>query len=211
MPIILSENIDNQTTIAIWQLTEELPLLFSEINDYLDEAELQYYKKITNINRKKEWLATRILLHNELGRYSKIYYDEFNKPFITSCKSISISHNKSFVAIIFSKNKNVGIDIEEISEKAKKIKNKFLSQEEIKDFSESNSIDNFTLLWSSKETLYKMFGKKELIFKEHIKIHNFDIEKKTKFLGEVKKNGKTIFYNLNYFILNNNIVVWCIK
>ena len=77
-------------------------------------------------------------------------------------KKISISHSKKLVAIIVSELKT-GIDIEIISERVLKVKNKFLSYSDNIDESQ----EDLTIAWSTKECIFKWHQKGNLNFKKN--------------------------------------------
>jgi phosphopantetheinyl transferase len=163
--------------IGIWKLSETVSELENSVFDRLAENEKNEYSKFKSDSRKKEWLATRLLLHKLQNKnyFQVIKYAPTCKPFLDN-EFIGISHSKNFVAIILSQKNNVSIDIEKISERAKKIVNKFLSTEEKKYFDIESQFDT-SLLWSIKETVYKFYGQKQLPFIDGIKIKKFDTQK----------------------------------
>jgi len=207
MPLIFNENLDNE--ILIWEIIEELDYLKQEIFEYLNPDEKKYFEEIKNLKRKKEWLIVRILLKNKLKNYETIFYDLNNKPYLKSGLQIGISHSQDFVGIILSKNQNVSIDIEKVSDKSQKIKNKFLSKTEIENIINEDLNLTYTLLWSAKETLYKMYGKKELIFNQNIEIKKFNLKSNKIIEGKISTHQFMQNYQINYYIIENNIVTWC--
>jgi len=69
----------------------------------------------------------------------------------------------------------VGIDVELVTPKIEKIKEKFLNSEEMQllqenQFSETN-VELITLLWSAKEAMYKWYGKGSISFKRNLSIN----------------------------------------
>ena len=98
------------------------------------------------------------------------------KPFLEDeAYHFSISHCGDYAAVIVSKIKRVGIDIEIATEKVERIKHKFLSTAEIKMInSNSPFIHQLTLLWSCKETVFKWYGLGEVDFKDHIVIKSIN-------------------------------------
>ena len=104
--------IDNNIQIGIWKEEESLQEL------------LRLAKKISIPNcktekRKKEFLISRLLLHN-ISPNTNISYNKFGAPELDNFQNISISHSNGLVAILVSDNK-VGLDIEKISNKPLKL------------------------------------------------------------------------------------------
>lgn len=120
---------------------------------------------IKNLQRQAEWRASRSMAHR-LAPNTKISNNIYGAPILSNGKAISISHSQSLCAVIIGQ-KRVAIDIEEITERAKKLSAKFLSEEEI-GFAED--ITRATICWSVKECLFKIHQKGKLDFKKDLKI-----------------------------------------
>ena len=185
---------ENNCEIGIWELSETL--------DYLiKKSDFSETNKIINKKRKKEMLASRILLKNMYPDL-KITYNKYGAPTVENNKFISISHSKKFVTIILSRNK-VGIDIEEINDKALNAVSKFIN------LSNSNQIskNEATLVWSCKECIYKWYQKGSVNFLNDIKIHSFKIKEKGKITANFKNQEFTLFYRK----LQNHFLVYVCK
>jgi len=169
-----------------------------EIKESVDEL-LQLYKPEKKCDeswsekRKKEWLASRILVQH-LCAYSGIEFqditkDELGKPLLLpNLAEISISHSRSMCCALLSKSGKVGIDIELSSEKIIRVKDKFLSENELAEA--GDNLDVLSAYWCVKEAVYKMFSELKLNFKESIRIQPFDFSTNdTQCLCEIKSNN----------------------
>ena len=103
--------------IGIWEITETLDELEKLVNNL-------FIKKYKSTKRTKEALINNILV-NTLLPGSKINYNVYGAPILAN-KFISISHTKKLACVIIS-DLNVGVDIEEISNKPLQLANKFIS------------------------------------------------------------------------------------
>ncbi len=162
MPVFQIKNASEHVKVGIWKITEdenELEKLFSK----------PFTLNSNNNLRKKQWLATRLLL-NEFFDDTDISYDIYGKPQLNNGWHISITHSYEFVAIIINENKPCGIDIEKITPKVERIKHKFLNPIDVNNIT---SLEDLIIYWSAKEALYKYYGKKEVLFIEHLFIENF--------------------------------------
>ena len=74
---------------------------------------------------------------------------------------MSISHTKSYIAIILSKKHIVGIDIEYNSDRVNRITSKYLRDDE-----PPTSTENNLIIWCIKEATYKLFSEDMLSFSE---------------------------------------------
>ncbi len=149
-----------------------------EISDYLDQLtdiETERFFTFSNIQRKREFIATRILRH-ELFGFQHIHYDVVGAPFIKGEGFISISHSKNIVGIAVCNEFKVGLDIEPINDKISKIKHKFLSLDEIEKL-DCDSTTELTKVWSGKESLYKVSGTKGINFRTELSLIKNEEEK----------------------------------
>ena len=114
-----------------------------------------------------------------------------------------------------SSTQRVGVDIELITEKVARIKDKFLSENEqqILEQVESSSVKllNAALLtaaWGIKESLFKWYGDGQVDFKEHLHINQIKL---TDNVGVAEcsflKNEK-IKLPVQFLFFNNNCLSW---
>ncbi|GAA0755014.1 4'-phosphopantetheinyl transferase family protein [Psychroflexus lacisalsi] len=195
MPIYKRITIDKATYALIWKIEETLEFLENgiELTDYCRNR----YEEMKSEIHKKGFMSIRHLL-NEFG-YSDfdLEYDEKGKPHLKDGKHISITHSFEFTGVIVS-DKKVGIDIEKQREKIKLIAPKFTPIEEYKALGDGEDlIRKLTIVWGAKESLYKLYGKRGLLFLHDIFVEDFDIsEQKT--TARVTHDKKITFYTLNF-------------
>ena len=68
----------------------------------------------------------------------------------------------------------MGIDIEMQRDKIVRIAHKFTPLQEYKTIANHNAlVSKLTIVWGAKESLYKIYGKKKLLFLHHIYIEDF--------------------------------------
>jgi len=119
-------------------------------------------------------------------------YSATNKPFLTGRpEHISISHSHDKLAIICNTKSNTGIDIELIRDKVQKIRHKFLNEQELA-FAQ-NDVEKLITYWAAKETLYKVYGLKEMDFKLNLFVDDFSGDTLT---GHIKAKGLDKKYTL---------------
>lgn len=134
--------------------------------DSLSAIELERYFQFTHDKRRKEFVATRILCHSIFG-YQEIQYEAHGAPYIDDHDYISISHAENLVGLGCNTHHPVGFDIELIDPKILSLYPKFLNTEEIALFDITDERELITC-WSMKECLYKLAGRKEILFKEEL-------------------------------------------
>jgi len=209
MPL-LKKIYEKDAKIGLWQLSESVEELEQLILVLLSNEEKQKYPTFKSEQRKKEWLATRILLKDikKSPFHTIISYNDACKPF-TKDENISISHSREYVGVIISEKNEVSIDVEKISKKTIKIADKFLSEEEKLNF-DYKKPEIATLLWSAKETVYKFYSKKNLPFIDGIKIIPTKIDENGTINAILLQKTKLevqylyIYNNVLTFIVNSN-------
>jgi 4'-phosphopantetheinyl transferase EntD len=140
-----------------------------EPNDYTEHlSDVEYARCLTfkHIRRRREFIATRILRKRILGS-QHIQYNSIGAPYIKGVGFISISHSSHLVGLAFNENYMVGLDLETPRENILDISPKFLAPIEKYYFDNTNKLE-MTSVWSAKEAMYKLAGRKKIIFKEEL-------------------------------------------
>ncbi len=167
----------------------------------LSKQELEHISTITNEGRKIEFVQPRLLLRDILGdKYNEITYEDSGKP-IMAGNFISISHSKSFIAVIVSQTQAVAVDIEEYRQQVLRITEKFVRKDESTEFS---SLEDLILLWSAKETLFKLTN-------ASYDLLDFSVKKDDdkQLLGSIIIDGKRLNnIKLSYFRNEKFCLVW---
>ncbi|WP_439132259.1 4'-phosphopantetheinyl transferase family protein [Polaribacter sp.] len=184
------------TKVLIWKIEETIDELKAGIT--LTENSESRLNSMKSEIHKKGFLSIRHLL-KEIGLTdADLQYDEFGKPHLDKGRFISITHSFGFTAIIFSYESVVGIDIEKQREKILKIAHKFTPIEEYNTIANVDAkISKLTIVWGAKESLYKIYGKKKLLFLHHIYIKDFSFaDGKTS--GDIRFNGEENSYLIEF-------------
>ena len=161
--------------LSIWKMdepVEDLLSLFSEKKDlYRSDVERHKSEK-----RRQEYLSVRALLLDALGHECDVFHDEMGKPFLLEehlC--ISISHTKGYAAILISPLREVGLDIEQFSDKVFHVRDKFLRAEEQR-IIDSTDRTQLLLCWSAKEAVYKLYEGLRPEYWEQITLKSLDMD-----------------------------------
>jgi phosphopantetheinyl transferase (holo-ACP synthase) len=134
---------------------------------YITHKEKLLLDNISNENRKQEFIQTRKLRNETIGKI-EILYNEDGKPLLTNSDYfISISHSQHFIGI-FKAPFNIGLDIEEINDRVLKIKQRFLNNEEQILF--GTNIENLTVAWTLKEAMFKLNNRTGIDFSTELLI-----------------------------------------
>ena len=196
MPLFKIKKAENGGKLGIWQMTESVDELLKMKS--FSKKDMVILSTFSYENRKKEWLTSRILAERLSGENTKIVYDKHNKPILKwSKKHISISHSNSLLAVIID-NKETGIDIELIKPAVIRIRQKFMNEDELKLLENTSLKEKLTLCWCVKESLYKYYGKKKLIFKKHLIVEPFSYNKRGAITALVNHGSMKKRFELNY-------------
>ena len=210
MGMIIHKKLDHDSMLGVWQITEDYDNLLSRLN--LSREETDQLNNFKNHNRKLEWLSVRALTRELTGSTARIIYNEDRKPFLTdNSYRISISHSRKLTAILASRNKRVGIDLEFMSHRISKIADKFINESEKITNNPVKLRYHLYIHWCAKESLYKICDKKGLNFRKNLIIRPFVPGRSGSLFGLVTETGRSEEYELNYFRKNNYIIVWCCK
>lgn len=155
-------------SLHLWQLTESVADLAAVLPESL--TTLPPFVHFKNDRRKREWLATRVLLQQIMGPTVRIDYAANGKPFLVPRNAeISISHTEGWVALATSL-VPIGLDIEVIGDRAYKVRNYYLQDEEVAILPTTAADRLSTFLWSAKESVYKLVNRTGLELKSDIRL-----------------------------------------
>ncbi len=169
--------------------------------EHLSEIEVERVKTFRHVKRRREFIATRILRKRVLGN-QKIQYNSIGAPFIEEVGYISISHSSNLVGLAFNKHHMVGLDLETPRENILDIVPKFLSTVERYSFDSQNKLE-MTRVWSAKEALYKLAGRKKIIFKEELFLSKSE---SGQWLGKIINPDHTLSVQLDIFDHQGTVV-----
>lgn len=150
------ETLANGDRLLLWKMEESADELLSRFTSLREvyAADVSSYK---SPKRVQEYLSVRMLLRIALGHEARIDHDQSGKPFLPDEPDvrISISHTKNYAALFVSHHREVGVDIEQMSDRILRVKSKFLCERELSLIDEMDKTQ-LLLCWSAKEALYKL-------------------------------------------------------
>ena len=196
MPLFKTLSVSETTKVIIWKIEETIEDLQKHIS--LSDYSKQRLESMKSELRQKEFLSIRNILKEFNIQDSDLQYDEYGKPHLKDGRFISMTHSFQFTGVIVSEEKSVGIDIEKQREKILKIAHKFTPIEEYKTIANVATLTRkLTIVWGGKESLYKIYGKKKLLFLHHIFIEDFNFEDE-KTTGIIRYEGEDSKYHINF-------------
>lgn len=207
--IIRKEHIGDYALLGIKKITGNRDELFQKLSIRQREEAQAGISNMRSERRVVEWLATRVLLSEMLDGEPIIENNSDGRPFLMdNSYHISISHTRDYVAVLLSKNYQVGIDIETISDRICRIKERFISEKEYID--DQNQVVHLLLHWSAKETIFKLLNENEVDFKEHLLVSSFMPKQKGTFEIYETKSKLSKTYTINYEILSDAVLTWAV-
>lgn len=170
----LSIPINTDCVVGLYAITENEATLREQL--LLTTDEQQELASITHPAQRVEWLACRVaikqLIEDQGAPYMGLQKDEFGKPsLLESSWHISLSHTTGWAAAVVHQSRPVGIDIEPIREQFKRVVPRVLSADEITHA--AGDLSRLAVYWCAKEALYKLYGKRQLTFRDHLHIEPF--------------------------------------
>ena len=172
---------------------------FEKYINQLNTDDLILFNQIKSIQRKKEFITSRILLKQYFFETIELHYDN-RKPILNNSTHISLSHKNQELIIGLNKKAPIGVDIEKISDKISIIKSKFCNQKEIKELKKNESTEILTMYWSAKEATYKCISNQKNIF-----LNDITVTIKTKDIG-FSENSDTN-YLLDFIKINKQFIL----
>lgn len=199
MGLVYSKNTASGSKVGIWKITETESELKSRLMHLKDIPEAQNH-------RTMQWLAARVTLMELIGDDQlEVVKDSFGKPHVPQLDAtISISHCKEYAAAIISKNEHAGIDIEKVNSRIKRVGHKFAVASEKAILSKHSEEEALHIIWGVKESLYKLYGRREIDFIEHLQILD---EKDGRIVSAINKGPYSVQVEMDYEIFDGMLLV----
>jgi len=173
----------------------------SGYTEHLSESEFARFLTFGHIRRRREFIATRILKRKILDN-QPIEYNSIGAPYIKGVGYISISHSSHLVGLAFNEEYMVGLDLETPRDNILDIVPKFVAPTERIMFDTNDKLE-MTKMWSAKEALYKLAGRKKIIFKEELLLSKSE---SGDWLGKIVNPDHTLSVELDIFDHQGTVV-----
>lgn len=212
MALAFRKDTDRHTAFAVWKIDETADDLYRKLQ--LNGHEKAYLERLNKGKRYLHWLSTRVLLRTMLNteEYIDCRVDEFGKPFLVNFdQKISLSHSFDYAAVMLSADKQVGIDIELIKTKINRIAHKFMGKEELAFINRKQYTEHLYSCWCAKEAIYKLQGKNNVSFLDHIHIQPFDYQNKGDIIAQLSINGQSENFKVYYEKFNDYMIGYVAK
>ncbi len=173
-----------------FEFINKAEILEDALSHNFPEAFKKKFEKISNVSARELSISAYYLLSKLLEEYNAnldaLNFTENGKPILNNGLYVSLSHSGEYVCAAVSKSP-VGIDIEEIRDFDLKILDRFFTKKEKRYILKRNTNERFFTIWTFKEAIIKLQGKKlanikeikPLIFLNRIFYKNYKIISKT--------------------------------
>jgi len=184
MPFHSLQSLSPTAVLGLWHLTEAPADLWPHL-----PADAHYRGLLpatADAGRQAQWLAGRALVHRllaalpQLPPTARVRNHATGRPWLAGAApgaAVSVSHSGEWVAAVVAAAGRVGVDVERVRDKAQRIARKFLAPDELAHAARhgpETAAAHFTLLWSAKETLYKLAARPGLVFREQLLLAPFE-------------------------------------
>lgn len=181
-------------------IVERVPEIYTCCDTLITSEDVASAVRFQNERRRREHLAWRRIVRKALGRDVRISYNEIGAPVVDRANTyISVSHSSEVVAVAIAECP-IGIDIESSKRDFEHAKSRFMSRSEELLSSDSNW---GAYVWTAKEALYKLYGRREIELIGDLRIDSFDSEHSTMLctLAESEKAMVEISHYAPHFVV----------
>lgn len=204
---VISFHKEERWKLGIWQIEESIEELLEMLPSEMNYPE--QIKQFTSAVRRREWLASRVLLQEMCGEHKEIAYLESHRPYLKDGSyRLSISHTKGYVAVMLSRDYQVGVDIEFVSGRVKHLRHRFLNYEENKMIRPERETEQLLVCWCTKETLFKILDKIGVRFSYDLRIRPFVLGYRGTLQAQELLTPEKQVYTV-YYVVSKRYVVTC--
>ena len=210
MGLYLKKKLENEATIAVWQITETEQELIELSSTPSDEMEEISY--IRSESQRKQRLAVRALLNEVFEEKVYLSHHDNGKPYLENMvTNISITHTEKYVAIILHDEEDLGIDLESLDRDFSAVEKRALSEDEIEDLDDDRRNEQLAIYWCAKEAIFKRVSAYKVDFAEQIEVERF----RPRGEGELEatfihKDGYEEEFELEYMTFDRHVLVWVV-
>ncbi|MFA0962790.1 4'-phosphopantetheinyl transferase superfamily protein [Roseivirga sp. BDSF3-8] len=187
MPLSKIENITGNIWKGYWHLSERT----DDLQKMLADRGLPAGEglAIAHPRRRAEWMAGRLLVAGLLDKAGlepePLDKDSYGKPYLHKAPyQPALSHRSPWVVGLLHPEGEAGIDVEKPDNKLKRLSHKFLCNPEREHAADDP--ERLCIYWAAKETLYKMYGRKGVIFSEQLHIDPFEPGERGLITGHIR-------------------------
>lgn len=159
--------------------------------------------------KRQEFIAGRLLVMKLMEKIALPYFgltkNEFGKPFLKGHSwHVSLTHSFPYVAALLDEHKPVGIDLEQVNPKLIGLGPRIFHVTELRDAAQD--VVKHTVYWCGKETLMKIYGKRDVVFSENLIIEPFRLGNEGYLRGRIIVNNTETHVTLHYYRMEDFVL-----
>ena len=172
MPLTVQRGWDG-VEVWLWKITETA----DDLSCLVPGEQARYAcEKFRSMKRRTEWLAVRAILAQMFGGQGRIVYDGAGRPLLDGVAGyISVSHTDGCAVVAFSRESEVGVDVELTSRDVLPVAGRFMPAEKLGIYPSAKRNRVALLNWCAKEALFKITGDLGGNFKENVSVGGFEL------------------------------------
>ena len=202
MPLLQIRHLAAEAVLGLWTIDESAEDLVRKY-PVLSEEYAEACRRFTYEGKRRERMSVRALLvEMNDGVLPQIYYNDAGKPLLSDGRHVSISHTRGIVAVVVSEHHHVGVEVEYYSDRVSRVAKRFVREDEW-----TEDISALLVIWSAKETVYKLFSEDSLWFDE-MRISPFQVKNEGSVEVENLKRDETV--HVNYRINSDYVLTYSV-
>ena len=192
--------------MGVWRMTESVEELLAQLDRPADQE--SFLRQVKAEGRRRERLATRVLLKQLLGQEPRVSYRPSGAPYLVDYPGcVSLSHTQGYAAAIWS-SEPTGIDIEYRSDRVLRIRSRFMTPEEERGIDPAHEVAHLLLHWCAKETLFKIIDHEGIDFQAHLHVHPFPYAEQGHFQVSESCTSEARSFTFAFQVTPDYVLTW---
>lgn len=189
MALLKIDNLRSGAILGMWRIEETVSEMLAMMPSL---GNLQHVlDSYSRDARRLEVLSVHALVYIMTGDESLVVgHNEDGHPLLEGWH-VSISHTRGYAAVLLSRQDEVAVDVEYVSNRVAKIADRFIRDDE-----QDETITRQLVCWCTKEAVYKYFSSQHLALLD-IRLRNYELLSEGCIVAENMQTGDTVTVNYN--------------
>ena len=189
MALLKIDNLRSGAILGMWRIEETVSEMLAMMPSL--EKLLHVLDSYSRDARRLEVLSVHALVYIMTGDESLVVgHNEDGHPLLEGWH-VSISHTRGYAAVLLSRQDEVAVDVEYVSNRVAKIADRFIRDDE-----QDETITRQLVCWCTKEAVYKYFSSQHLALLD-IRLRNYELLSEGCIVAENMQTGDTVTVNYN--------------
>ena len=189
MALLKIDNLRSGAILGMWRIEETVSEMLAMMPSL---GNLQHVlDSYSRDARRLEVLSVHALVYIMTADESLVVgHNEDGHPLLEGWH-VSISHTRGYAAVLLSRQDEVAVDVEYVSNRVAKIADRFIRDDE-----QDETITRQLVCWCTKEAVYKYFSSQHLALLD-IRLRNYELLSEGCVVAENMQTGDTVTVNYN--------------